>query len=101
MTLLGTDIDLLALADEMAVKSRRLVGQVLQVTLNDKGGWGILLARNPESCRYYFQGRDCPDGLPDKGTLVSFVPSGKAKGRPQARNLQIMAVPDTCKGQHG
>jgi hypothetical protein len=97
MTLLGTNIDLLALADEMAVKSSRLVGQVLQVTLNDKGGWGILLARNPESRRYYFQGRDCPAELPEKGALVSFEPSENAKGRSQARELQVLAIPEARK----
>ena len=49
MTFTGTDIDLLALADEMTATNTRLVGQILQVTPNEKGGWGILLSRRPES----------------------------------------------------
>ncbi len=95
MTLLGIDIDLLALAGEMTAGNGRLVGQVLHVSLNEKGGWGFLIARGPESRRYYFQGRDCPAGLPDQGALVSFEPSDKAKGRPQACDLQVLAIPET------
>ncbi len=88
-----TDIDFLALVDDLTTEKGRLIGQVLQVTPNERGGWGILLSRESASRRFYFQGRDCPDGLPVRGALVSFEPWPTSENRP-ARDLKVLSVPD-------
>jgi hypothetical protein len=86
-------VDFAALLDELTVTTNRIVGQIVSVRPNDKGGTGFILARNAEHRRYLFLGRDCPNGvLPEVGTLVSFE-SGQQTGRyPRARNIEILAT---------
>jgi hypothetical protein len=94
MSLTDIDIDLLALVDELTTQKGRLFGQVLQAVPTSRGGWGILLVR--DSGRLYFQGRDCPGGLPTRGALVSFEPCPTSENRP-ARDIQVLAVPEARK----
>jgi hypothetical protein len=96
MLFMETDVELLPLLDELTATSSRLVGQVLQVTPTERGGWGILLARGPGSRRIYFQVRDCKDGLAARGSLVTFEPWRHTPNRP-ARDLQVLAVPEKGK----
>ena len=93
LSMLNIPIDVACLLDQ--TDDGRVVGQVLSVRDNGKGGVVFSLSRGAKHTRYLALGRDFPEGqLPEPGALVTFTPGDTSGRYPRARRCELVASPE-------